>query len=379
MHYNTSIGKIEIEFVQTDAAVVALANTLQSKTVIGFDTEFDRFWREYGFKLFLLQIFDGEKCYLVDPLACKNLQPLWAIFENPTICKVAYACAEDVQILKINNCTPVNIFDMQVAAKLCNHAANSFSDLIGAEFNAIADKTYQRSNWRKRPLLDAQMIYASIDVIWLIELHKKFTTIAKEKGVYEMLQEENKICENIEASDYVVKISSKQIAKFNPVQQAALLSLFNVRNEIAATYNMPPANIVNDTLLEDIVEDKNIFYNFGFEKGFCRNLQEDEKNKNKFVVAIENMENCKPHYIERKERVREEIFFADKDKRKIEVERNCKQINEVLSDQYGSITGEYILRGIKKNLLAKPFAAIEVRDYQRKVIDEICEDLNIIL
>jgi ribonuclease D len=58
MHYNTSIGKIEIEFIQKDAQVLALANALQNKTVIGFDTEFDRFWREYGFKLFLLQIFD---------------------------------------------------------------------------------------------------------------------------------------------------------------------------------------------------------------------------------------------------------------------------------------------------------------------------------
>lgn len=379
MHYNTSIGNIEIEFIQTDTAIITLANTLQDKKVFGFDTEFDRFWREYGFKLFLLQIFDGEKCYLVDPLACKNLQPLWSIFENPAICKVAYACAEDVQILKINNCIPVNIFDMQVAAKLCNHKANSFSDLIGAEFNAIADKTYQRSNWRKRPLLDAQMIYASNDVIWLIALYNKFYALAKERGVLEILEEENRICENIEASNYIVKISSKQIAKFTAIQQTALLSLFNVRNEIAQAYNMPPANIVNDSLLENIVEDKKIFYNYGFEKGFCRNMQEDEKSKQKFINAIEEMENCKPHEIERSERRKEPIFFANKDKRKIEVEYNCKKINEVLCEQYGIIAGEYILRGIKKYLLAKPFAAMDVRDYQRKIIDEICEDLEIVL
>ncbi len=379
MHYKTSIGNIEIEFVQTDAAIITLANTLQNKKVFGFDTEFDRFWREYGFKLFLLQIFDGEKCYLVDPLACKNLQPLWSIFENPAICKVAYACAEDVQILKINNCIPVNIFDMQVAAKLCNHEANSFSDLIGTEFNAITDKTYQRSNWRKRPLLEAQMIYASNDVIWLIALYNKFYVLAKERGVLEMLEEENRICENIEASDYIVKISSKQIAKFTAIQQTALLSLFNVRNEIAQAYNMPPANIVIDSLLENIVEDKKIFYNYGFEKGFCRNLQEDEKSKQKFINAIEEMVNCKPHVIERSERRKEPVFFANKDKRKIEVEYNCKKINEVLCDQYGIIAGEYIFRGIKKYLLAKPFAAMDVRDYQRKIIDEICEDLEIVL
>ncbi len=379
MHYNNSIENIEIELVDTDAAITALANHLQHKSVIGFDTEFDRFWREYGFKLFLLQIFDGEKCFLVDPLACKNLQPLWPIFENPAICKIAYACAEDVQILKINNCIPVNIFDMQVAAKLCNHSANSFSDLIAAEFNAVSDKTYQRSNWRKRPLLQAQMMYASNDVIWLTKLYEKFITIANERGVHEMLQEENRICENIEASDYVVKISSKQIAKFTPVQQTALLNLFHVRNEIAVAYNMPPANIVNDALLEDIVDNKNVFYNIGFEKGFCQKLQDDFINKQKFTDAIENIQNCKPHKIEKKEKVRELIYFNDRDARKIIVENNCKQISKALCEQYGNIAGEYILRGIKKNLLSKPFAALEVRDYQRKVINKICENLDIIL
>jgi ribonuclease D len=178
---NIKNGEIEIVFVNTDEKLSLLCQSLKQKDEFAFDTEFDRFWREYGFKLFLLQIFDGEKCYLVDPLAFKNLQPLWTIFEDATISKVAYACTEDIQILKINNCNPVNIFDLQVAAKLCNNAANSFGDLVAASFNIIVDKSLQRSNWRTRPLNNAQQIYASNDVIFLLKLKRNFLAQATKK------------------------------------------------------------------------------------------------------------------------------------------------------------------------------------------------------
>ena len=107
---NNGIG---IQLINTDAGLANLCEKLKTKTAIGFDTEFDRFYREYGFKLFLLQIFDGDMCYLVDPLAFKDLTSLWAFFEDPSICKVVYSSSEDIQLLKINGCNIKNIYDLQ--------------------------------------------------------------------------------------------------------------------------------------------------------------------------------------------------------------------------------------------------------------------------
>jgi ribonuclease D len=375
---NIKNGEIEIVFVNTNEKLSLLCQSLQQKSEFAFDTEFDRFWREYGFKLFLLQIFDGEKCYLVDPLAFKNLQMLWLIFENPNICKVAYACTEDIQILKINNCNPVNIFDLQVAAKLCNHPANSFGDLVAASFNIAVDKSLQRSNWRTRPLNNAQQIYASNDVIFLLKLKNNFLAQAIEKNVLHMLHEENKYCEEVPVVEYIVKLTSKQKATFSNYKQQVLLNLFHIRNEIAALYNMPPANIVTDNTLENIVENKNLFIAQPFKNGFCNKLLDDEISKEKFFNAIESIDVNIYITSEKKERPpNNRRQFREDAKENVDI--NCRKLNEMVAKKYGDIAAEYILRGLKKSILTQPYEEIKLRNYQHKVIDETCLALNIIL
>jgi ribonuclease D len=375
---NEKNSDIEITVIDNDETLLSLCQSLSQKNEFAFDTEFDRFWREYGFKLFLLQIFDGEKCYLIDPLAFKNLHPLWKIFEDANICKVAYACTEDIQILKINNCNPVNIFDLQVAAKLCNHPANSFSDLVTASFNIEVDKSLQRSNWRLRPLNNAQKIYASNDVIYLLKLKENFLAQAIKNNVLAMLHEENKCCEEVSVTEYVVKLSSKQKASFSAYKQKVLLNLFHIRNEIASAYNMPPANIVTDNTLENIVENKKIFLAQPFKSGFCNRLLDDDVNKEKFFSAINSIDETIHIDQERKERIpNNRKQFREEAKENAEI--NCKKINENVAEKYGNIAAEYILRGLKKSILVQPYSEVKLREYQHKVIDETCLALNIVL
>jgi ribonuclease D len=371
------LEKIDIKLVDTDVALEVLATSLSQKAMFAFDTEFDRFWREYGFKLFLLQIYDGETCYLVDPLAITNLMPLWVVFENPAICKVAYACIEDIQILKINGCNPVNIFDIQIAAKLCNHPSNSFADLVGDKFNVVIDKSFQRSNWRNRPLQKAQQVYASNDVIWLLQLKNDFYKTVTETGLYKILEEENRICETTVVTEYTVKLSSKQMATFSPYHQSALLNLFHIRNDIAAAYNMPPANIVNDSVLEIIVENKQQFYKHGFAIGFCKNLLEDELNQLKFKHAIDEIDESIPNIPVKRERQGNYESFADREKRKMDAEQKCTTLHTFFEKQYGIVAGAFLLRGLKKSLQIRPYAEVELRNYQHKLINDACVDLNI--
>ncbi len=370
-------GDIAIVMVDTNEKLKALAQELSTKSAIAFDTEFDRFFREYGFKLFLLQIYDGEKCYLVDPLPLNNMQPLWNIFENQHICKVAYSCTEDVQLLKINGCNTKNIFDLQVAAKLCNHTANSFVDLVKSVLDITLDKAMQRSNWRKRPLETAQQIYASNDVIWLLQLKHYFDAIAKERKVMEMLEEENKACEAIVITEYIVKLTAKQQAKYNNYYQSILLKLFHIRNEIAQYYNLAPFNVATDSTLEEIVDNNESFLQDPFAKGFCKNLLEDEVNKQKFFTAISEIDYSKSNAVVRKEKVHNPEKRISRDEAKEKIEAQCKLINEQVSKKYGAAAAEFILRGLKKSILSRPYAEISLKDYQYKVIDETCEALSI--
>jgi ribonuclease D len=372
-------GEIEILFIDTNDALLAVSKTLASKPEFAFDTEFDRFWREYGFKLFLLQIYDGDKCYLIDPLAIEDMKPLWQIFEDQNICKIAYSCSEDIQILKINNCNPKNIYDIQIAAKLYNHAGNSFSDLVTDILNLSLDKSMQRSNWRRRPLDIAQQIYASNDVVFLLKLKNHFLAQTISSPVAEMLHEENIICESVVVTEYTVKLSPKQMIKYGSYLQKVLLNIFEIRNKVAQEYNMPPSNIATDATLEDIIDNKQVFISNPFTKGFCSRLLEDDANKKLLFDAIEAIDENKKNAPTKKERVlNEEKKFARDDSKEL-IEENCRKIASEVSKLYGKTAAEYILRGVKKSILSKPYAEVRLRKYQHTVIDDVCKKLNISL
>ncbi len=370
-------GDTEILFIDTNEALLAVSKTLATKAEFAFDTEFDRFWREYGFKLFLLQIYDGDKCYLIDPLAIEDMKPLWQIFEDHNICKIAYACSEDIQILKINNCSPKNIYDIQIAAKFYNHSGNSFSDLAADILNISLDKSMQRSNWRRRPLDVAQQIYASNDVVFLLKLKKHFLAQTISLPVEEMLQEENIICESVVVTEYTVKLSPKQMIKYGSYLQKVLLYIFEIRNQVAQAYNIPPSNIATDTTLEDILNNKDAFIANPFTKGFCSRLLEDDANKKLFFDAIESIDENKKNAPIKKERVFNEEKKFVRDNAKELIDENCRKITSEVSKMYGTTASEYILRGFKKSILSKPYAEVKLRKYQHTVIDDVCKKLNI--
>jgi uncharacterized membrane protein YfhO len=197
--------------------------------------------------------------------------------------------------------------------------------------------------------------------------------------VAEMLQEENIICESVVATAYAVKLSAKQMAKYGKYQQEVLLSLFNIRNNIAEAYNLPPSIVVTDITLEDLVDNKSAFIANPFARGFCSRLQEDDANKKIFYDAIEKIDENIKNTPTKKERVINEEKKLSRDISKELVEVKCKKIANEVSTLYGDTAGEYILRGLKKSILVKPYAEIRLRKYQHVVIDEVCKKLNISL
>jgi len=71
-----------------------------------------------------LQIGDGVRDYLIDPLTIDNWQPLAALLENPAVVKVVHACSEDLEVLlRLTGSLPAPLFDTQLAAAYLNLGA----------------------------------------------------------------------------------------------------------------------------------------------------------------------------------------------------------------------------------------------------------------
>ncbi|MEO7983556.1 MAG: ribonuclease D [Bacteroidota bacterium] len=245
---------IPIEVVNDPAHLQIVVERLKMLQEFAMDTEFDSFNKQYGITLQLVQVFDGTTCFLIDPIAIKNLEPLWSVFENKKICKLVYAGANDVDILKRHGCSPANLFDIQIAAALCKWPVTSLSAVLHQEFEVMPNKSLQAAGWGNRPLSDRQMVYAANDVVYLLRLKELLLSAIREKELDDILQEQNLKLESASSKDYYPKLNDRQRRSFSRYSQQKLLALKILVDEYAKEVNLPPFKIVADSFLEEVVQ-----------------------------------------------------------------------------------------------------------------------------
>ncbi len=286
----TSNG-IPIEVVDDPAHLQIVVERLQMLKEFAMDTEFDSFNKQYGIQLQLLQVFDGTTCYLIDPIAIKNLEPLWSVFQNNALCKLVYAGANDVDVLKRHGCSPANLFDIQIAAELCKWSVTSLSAVLNQEFGVLPDKSIQAAGWGNRPLSDRQMAYAANDVIYLPRLKDRLLSGIREKKLEDILQEQNIKLESASSKDYFPKLNDKQRKKYSRYSQQKLLAFKILVDEYAQEANLPPYKIVADSFIEEIVQDVQFFLMQPFpEKKFHHKVNNNHRFKKAFLEIVHSID-----------------------------------------------------------------------------------------
>ncbi len=146
------------------------------------DMEFMCYRQKYD--ICLVQIMHQHNIFLFDTIAIP-LEQLIPIFTHDKITQIFFACKQDIISLLTNaSIIPSNIIDLQIYAMLCKHYNGtpgykaSLHDFLGIEIS----KDCTRSNWRLRPLTDAQISYSINDVRYLETLHAKLYDILTERN-----------------------------------------------------------------------------------------------------------------------------------------------------------------------------------------------------
>ena len=83
---------IDIHWIRDDASLAQHCLEWQSLPFVALDTEFMRVDTFYPIAA-LLQIGDGARAYLIDPLLINDWRPMCALLENPAVIKVVHACS----------------------------------------------------------------------------------------------------------------------------------------------------------------------------------------------------------------------------------------------------------------------------------------------
>jgi ribonuclease D len=243
-----------IHYIRLAADLSTAIRVLSAAPVIAFDLEFDRDRFSYGFRLCLLQVATPSDCFIIDPLAIKDLQPLYDFFETSTARKLAHCPGEDLRLLHSLQCYPTHLCDTELYAKLLNYEQTSLSNMLLQKCGVALNKRWQTSNWARRPLIDDQIRYAADDVIHLFRLEEALRQEANAKGIQAYIDEEQEVLNQtryqLESKTDFLKKSDRLY--LSPYDQFVLNQLFKLRDQLARRFNKPAHNIMPEALVRDL-------------------------------------------------------------------------------------------------------------------------------
>lgn len=244
---------LNIVWVEKDEELVQWCDYWANLPVIAVDTEFIRrstFYPITG----LIQISEGEKAVLIDPLAITDWTPLRNLMVNQQVMKVFHACSEDLDVFdRLLGVLPSPFFDTQVGEAYASAQWSlSYVKLIQGYLGIEVAKDETRSDWLQRPLTEAQKRYAALDVVYLAQVYPVQVEKLKDKKVLEWALED---CESLKAQ-YRINTDPEQnwmnvktAWRLSPESLTLLRLLFIWRDQQARAEDVPKGQILKDRTL----------------------------------------------------------------------------------------------------------------------------------
>lgn len=228
--------------------------------VIGIDTEFvrERTWRA---DLGLIQLSDGKTVWLVDPLKTGTLDPLATLLKNQDIIKILHAPPEDLDVLLYNTgAVPDPLFDTQIACAMLGQPLQmGYHTTVEWLLGIAIDKGETRSNWCHRPLRQAQLKYAALDVCLLPIMQRQLLEKLKDLGRESWLAEDCTRLLNKALTPADPEQSWKRLngnGRLDGSSLAILMSLATWRDQQAERQNLARGFVIKDNDLMTIANKK---------------------------------------------------------------------------------------------------------------------------
>jgi ribonuclease D len=362
-----------VQWIDNNRSLLEMRERWSDDTNLTIDTEYDSFKRSYGFKALLIQVFDGETVYIIDPLSGADLKPLWNVFENENIQKMLYSGSEDIALLKSMGCSIRNVFDVQIAATLSNHPARNLGGLIEAETGEALDKSQQQSDWSKRPLTPAQLSYAANDVTFLSNIADRLVQQVAERRLLHVLEIENKSLESIEERSHIPKLKPYHHRLHSDAFCHSLLELLHWRDRTAKDFDLPPVHVVDMEPLEKALQFQTDFLRSGEFAGFHYKVKKDADLRREVEAIVRAYD---PTNLERKRERRPRAIIYTKEEVEQIVQSKCVPFKEQAVERYGELTAEYLLRGLKKLVTTPEPDVSDLKPYQLQLFQCMRDGVN---
>lgn len=231
---------------------------------LSMDFEEESNLHAYGEHLCTIQLFDHQKYYLIDALALQKTDEGRALlkeFLEGEEEKIMFDCSSDAAIVrKVLAIHMANVYDLRIVAKALGFNGN-LTSLIERNLHipseGVASKhRFQRANWMRRPLPEAQIQYALADVQYLFDLKASLEEELETKspGVRTQVRSQMKKCAQPKHKDRPGWEKICNYKRLSLREKVFIKYFFIARDEIARKKNVPPANILDKRLIVKMAE-----------------------------------------------------------------------------------------------------------------------------
>jgi len=245
-----------MSLVTDSGALAALCQTLAKYPFVTVDTEFLRettFWP----KVCVIQLACDDHAFAIDAIAEDlDLTPFFELMANPDVVKVFHAARQDLEIIwHLAKIIPAPLFDTQVAAMVCGYGDQiAYGELAQSICKVALDKSSRFTDWSRRPLSDAQIVYAIADVTHLRDIYKALRQRLEKTDRLPWLADEMATLSSPDTYEQRPDRAWERHAHRarKPRDLAVLMELAAWREHEAQTRDVPRSRVLKDDILIEV-------------------------------------------------------------------------------------------------------------------------------
>lgn len=249
-------GQPTATIVTDPAELEPVLETLRQAGRFAFDTEFvmeDR----YASEVCLIQVATEDLVVLIDPLSGVDDTGFWNLVADERYEKVVHSGAEDLGLcVQRTGRPPRHVFDLQIAAGLVGlDYPLSLMKLVRATCRTSLHKSQTLTDWRRRPLSEAQIQYAKDDVAYLPAAYAVVMRDLKRRGRVEWAREEFVRLEQLESYQRTEEAQIFRLKGAGTLDGRGLAiarELLKVREALGQQFNRPARVLVKDHLIVEL-------------------------------------------------------------------------------------------------------------------------------
>jgi len=242
--------------ITTTVELAEVCARMAKHPFVTVDTEFLRETTYYPI-LCVAQMATSDEAVVIDALAAEiDLSPFFDLMADEKVMKVFHAARQDIEIVwNLAKKIPHPIFDTQVAAMVLGYGDSiSYDQLVQRITGDTLDKSNRFTDWTRRPLTEAQLIYAVSDVTHLRDVYLKLSSDLNERGRGDWVRAEMEVLTDPDTYKMEPERAWERLKSRvrKPKDMAILIEVAAWREREAQTRDIPRGRVLKDDAIGDI-------------------------------------------------------------------------------------------------------------------------------